>query len=241
MNSTKLIYLEHMDQTTGQAIIQDVLEEDGKQVVVLDQTIFYPQGGGQPYDQGIITSNNGKFIVSEVRYIDGIVKHIGNFESGTFAKAENVSLEVNPERRLLNARLHSAGHLVDVAVNTLKPDWIPGRGYHFPDGPYVEYAGTIDDTEKEQFIKDLEKIINQKISEQIPVTIKFVDKSELSTYCRHVPENIPEGKPIRLVLFNDFAIPCGGTHVDNLTVLKSETIRKIKGGAGTVKISYDVS
>jgi Ser-tRNA(Ala) deacylase AlaX len=43
--------------------------------------------------------------------------------------------------RKLNARLHSAGHLLDVAVSRLKLDWKAGKGYHFQDSPYVEYVG----------------------------------------------------------------------------------------------------
>lgn len=65
---TKLIYLEHMDQYTCQARVEQVFSEDGRDIVVLDQTVFYPQGGGQPYDTGAITSENGVvFSIEEVR------------------------------------------------------------------------------------------------------------------------------------------------------------------------------
>lgn len=239
MESTKLLYLEHMDQLEGEATVLDVVEENDKQAVILDQTIFYPQGGGQPYDTGTIESSNGKFIVEQVRYFEGLIKHIGTFESGSFQKEEIVNLHVDKDRRHLHARLHSAGHLVDMAVYDVKPDWIPGKGYHFPDGPYVEYTGTLEESEKEQLIKDVERIMSQKISESIPVSVLFVEKNELSKYCRHVPENIPEGKPTRLVLFGDFGVPCGGTHVSNLSEIKSATVRKIKG-TGTIRVAYDV-
>lgn len=239
MEPTNLLYLEHMDQLKAEAIVLDVSEENGKKVIILDQTIFYPQGGGQPYDTGIISSDKSKFIIEQVRYFEGVVKHMGTFENGSFQKGDKVTLEVNKERRLLNSRLHSAGHLVDMAVNEAKPDWVPGKGYHFPDGPYVEYSGTLNDPEKEQLVEDLERIMSQKILENIPVSIKFVEKSELSTYCRHVPENIPEGKPTRIVLFGNFGVPCGGTHVENLSEIKSAMIRKIKG-TGTIKVSYDI-
>ena len=48
---------------------------------------------------------------------------------------------MNEEKRRLYARLHSAGHMLDIVVKNLKLGWIPGKGYHFPDGPYVEYNG----------------------------------------------------------------------------------------------------
>lgn len=237
---TTLLYLEQMDILSSEATVQDVLEEEGKQVVILDQTILYPQGGGQPYDTGTIESESGKFAVEQVRFVEGIVKHIGTFTEKSFQKGEKVNLSVNPERRLLNSRLHSAGHLVDMGIYELKPDWIPGKGYHFPDGPYVEYEGTFSEPEREQLIKNLQETCNNIISKNPSVEAKIITKDELGTYCRHIPTNIPEGKPIRIVLFGDFGVPCGGTHVKNLSELKSIVIRKIRGESGKVKVSYDV-
>ncbi len=101
----------------------------------MDGTIFYPQGGGQPYDQGVIESAKGKFLVEEVRFVDGIVKHIGMFERGSFEKGDEVTCHVDKARRDLHSRLHSAGHIVDMGMTELGLGWIPGKGYHFPDGP----------------------------------------------------------------------------------------------------------
>ncbi len=238
---TKLTYLEQMNILETQAEVVDILEENGKQIVILDHTCFYPQGGGQPYDTGKITSESAVFNVEQVRYFEGLVKHIGGFESGNFSKGEKVVLEVDNERRLLNSKLHSGGHLVDMAVYELKPEWIPSKGYHFPEGPYVEYKGMVSEDEKESLKQALEKIMDEKIQQQIPVTIKFIGKSEIGNYCRHVPENIPEGKPVRIVLFGDFGVPCGGTHVDNLFHLQKVIIRKIKQEKDMVRVSYDVT
>lgn len=57
MEPTKLLYLEDHGLVASSATTQGVLEEDGKQVVVLNQTGFYPQGGGQSYDTGEIKSS----------------------------------------------------------------------------------------------------------------------------------------------------------------------------------------
>lgn len=50
-------------------------------------------------------------------------------------------MKVDEEKRRLYARVHSAGHLLDIAVNQLGYQWVPGKGYHFPTGAYVEYQG----------------------------------------------------------------------------------------------------
>lgn len=240
MDATKLLYLDVMDILENEAKVLDVYQENGKDVVVLDQTIFYPQGGGQPYDTGKITSGASEFSVEEVRYVEGVVKHIGKFTKSTFNKSDEITCLVEPERRKLNSRIHSGGHLVDMSVYEAKPSWIPGKGYHFPDGPYVEYTGELLEEEKENLIKRLEDAGNSFIKRQIPVKVLFCKKNELSQFCRHVPDNIPEGKPTRLVLFGDFGVPCGGTHVSNLSEIKKFTIRKVKQEKDKIRVSYDV-
>lgn len=238
---TNLLYLTDMQSLTCTAKVEDILEENGKQIIILNQTVFYPQGGGQPYDTGEITSTDPTFLVEEVRFVEGIVKHIGVFKNGTFQKEESVTCLVNSERRLLNSRLHSAGHLVDMSVYELYPEWTPAKGFHFPDGPYVEYIATIPEEDKETVVKKLEELGNKFIKEELNTSTAFVTKEQLKEYCRHIPENIPEGKPVRIVSFKDFGVPCGGTHVTNLKDLKYITIRKVKQEKDRVRVAYDVT
>ncbi len=241
MNPTTLRYLENFNLLTDEAKVVAALKEEGRDIVILDQTIFYPQGGGQPYDQGMIVSKNAEFLVEEVRFEAGLVRHIGKFQNGLFMSGEMVTCYVNRDRRLLYSRLHSAGHIVDLAVSTYELPWIPGKGYHFPDGPYVEYAGNLEGVDKEKIKVDLEILCNKFIAEARPTTLLFLPKEQLNTVCTFVPDYIPEGKPARVVLFGNFGIPCGGTHVNNLSEINKMTIRKIKqNGANTVRVGYDV-
>lgn len=241
MNPTKLLYLEQLDLLNATARVQAVLHENGRDYVVLDQTCFYPQGGGQPYDQGKITSPNSVFEVREVRFVDGIVKHIGGCANGNFAANEEILCSVDPVRRMLHSRLHSAGHVVDMAVAEQGLSWKPGKGYHFPEGPYVEYAGSLEGINNEHLKKDIEASCNRAIANGLPTTLQFMDQEAMRRVCRFVPENLPKGKPGRVVLFGDFGVPCGGTHVANLSLLKQMVIRKIKQEKQTVRIGYDVT
>lgn len=50
-------------------------------------------------------------------------------------------MKIDKDFRIRNAQLHSAGHIIDVAVSNLKMPWKAGKGYHFEDSPYVEYVG----------------------------------------------------------------------------------------------------
>ncbi len=241
MKPTKLLYLEHMHDMQCNSHVEQVTQTNGRTVVILDQTMLYAQGGGQPYDTGIIENEDTKFIVEEVRFVEGLVHHIGHFEGRTFMQGEDVHCRVNAERRTLNSRLHSAGHLVDMAVSQLEIEWTPGKGYHFPDNPYVEYGGELNPADVDKLIERLQQLCDQLIADDLPVSCSFVEPDELQQLCRFVPDNIPTGKPTRIVQFGDFAVPCGGTHVRNLGELKQQTITKLKLKNKQIRVGYDVS
>ncbi len=235
---TELLYMKDMNQLTCDAKVEEIIEENGKTAVILDQTVFYPQGGGQPYDTGVIKSAEKFFNVNEVRFIDGLVKHFGTFESDEFSKGESVTCQVDAERRLLMSRLHSAGHILDMAVHTLGFEWEPGKGYHFPDGPYVEYSGELAADKIDAIRDSIEQKANELINQDIATRIEFMPKEAMSAVCRYVPEYLPEGKPARVVFYGDYGVPCGGTHVANLGEAKHMTIRKLKLEKGNIRVSY---
>lgn len=238
MMVTKLLYLEDFNTLHATARVLKQLTENDKTVIVLDQTIFYPQGGGQPYDTGIIHNKSAKFFVEQTRFIDGIVKHIGIFEFGSFTTNDVVELEVNRERRTLHSRLHSAGHVIDMAIAELKLPWKPGKGFHFPEGPYIEYEGPFDDSMREKLDNTLEETVNKYVQEDSVTKLLFIDKDAMNKICRFVPNNLPENKPSRVVMYGDFAVPCGGTHVSHLAVIGHITIRKIRLEKGSIRVSY---
>jgi Ser-tRNA(Ala) deacylase AlaX len=242
MPNTKLLYLENFTLLTSEAKVASVLEENRRTIILLDQTIFYPQGGGQPYDQGVIESSSGKFLVEEVRFVDGLVKHIGKFESGNFQVGETIRCLVDEERRMLHSRIHSAGHVLDMAVTDLKLNWIPGKSYHFPEGSYVEYAGSLEGLDKEKLKTDIENSCNKFVAENRETKLLFVDdKEKMKAVCHFVPDYLPEGKPARVVMYGDFGIPCGGTHVSYLPEIRNITIRKIKTDGDNIRVAYNVA
>lgn len=238
---TELHYLQDMSQLTCDASILDIIHENERDIIILDQTVIYPQGGGQPYDIGGIKSQSATFNVEEVRMIDGIVKHIGTVTNGKFTKNDRVSCHVDEAQRLLNSRLHAAGHLIDMAVHQLKLNWTPQKGHHFPRGAYVEYHGDFDASNKENIQKQLESQCKQIIQEGSKTNIRFVPPHDLKHYCHFMPDYVSQDKPVRLIFFGkDFATPCGGTHVDDIAIIQAITIRKLKMEKGNIRVSYDI-
>jgi Ser-tRNA(Ala) deacylase AlaX len=179
MEQTKLLYLEDFNTLEFTATVVSVEKDDQFEWIVLDQTYFYPQGGGQPFDLGTLESESGKFIITQVRFVDGVVRHIGSFGKGTFKVGGEVTGKIDQERRTLNSKLHSAGHLVDMAVRKAELGWVPGKGYHFPEGPYVEYQGDLEGKDIEKLKADLEKVGDELIQEGKETKIVFADKDEM--------------------------------------------------------------
>ncbi len=222
---TILTYLQDSSKIEDIATFLSLLEVEGKgTALILDKTIFYPQGGGQPADQGLINGDNAELIVSDVRMIEGIVHHFGNFSRGNFAQHDTVNLKIDIERRNLHTRLHSAGHLIDDATKMIGLTLTPTKGYHFPQGPYVEYEGEVALDQKEELRLRLEAKVNELASNKSDTKITFTDNK------------------IRVVAFTEgMGCPCGGTHVSNTGDIGKISIKKISSKNGQVRISYFLS
>lgn len=82
-----------------------------------------------------------------------MVWHIGLVVSGSFKNGDSAYGIIDKERRDLHSRLHSAGHLIDMAVNKLGYSWLAQKSYHFVDGPYVEYEGSLENNDPETLKK----------------------------------------------------------------------------------------
>ncbi len=234
---TKLNYLDDTYLFESSAILIELRENEKGKVIILDKTIFYPQGGGQPADHGEIISENAIFSVTDVRLNeDGTVWHFGKFKSGEFQKGDEVTLKIDKNRRILNTELHSAGHLLDCVVTKMRIENLkPTKGFHFPDGPYVEYDGTIENPV--ELIPELEKTINGLIKQDLKI-----EKNDLSPEeAREQGVWAPLGKPARIVGFAGFpTCGCGGTHVNSASEIGKVIIRKIKSKKGKTKIAYSI-
>lgn len=243
--TTQLVYLEDFDVLACNATVTAVEQiENGRVDVRCDRSCFYPRGGGQDWDEGTITNADGStiFAVSEVRLDEnGEVHHLGSYEKGALKTGDKVKCDVNVNRRSINTRLHSAGHVVDMAVDRLGLGWVSGKGGHYPYMSFVEYSAEVDPATSEELRAKIEATANEIVEAGSNNEIRFMPVEEMHTVCRHVPENIPKNKPARVVMYSDnFGIPCGGTHVRNVHDVGHITITKLKSKQGVTKVSYAV-
>jgi alanyl-tRNA synthetase len=93
--------------------------------ILLDRTIFYPQGGGQPCDRGKIVGNDSEYVIHDVRQIGDEIRHyiepVQNLLQNLPGNS-TVKCILDRDRRLLNARHHTAGHLLGNIVEKLHPN-----------------------------------------------------------------------------------------------------------------------
>ena len=103
----------------------------GQQVeIVLAETCFYAEGGGQVGDAGVITGPNGRVQVEDTQSpVAGLIVHRGLVSEGDIALGEAVTAQVETERRLDASRNHSGTHLLHAALRSIL-------------GPHVRQAGS---------------------------------------------------------------------------------------------------
>lgn len=240
---TELLYMQDFNVEDCEAEVASISPtEDGRIDIVLNQTCFYPRGGGQDWDMGTIASGDTTFEVEEVRLDEhGGVHHIGRYTAGSFAVGDSAVCTVDHERRMVNTRLHSAGHVLDMAVDKLGLDWVAGKGQHYPHLSAVEYSGTWQLEQAEDVRIAIEKQANEFVAQALDNSLVFMSVEEMHKVVKHVPDNIPKNKPGRVVMYgDDFGIPCGGTHVKNLREVGTIKIPKLKEKKGVIRVSYAI-
>ena len=197
------------DRTEGQAnLLSCSAEPDGRYAVVLDKTLFHPQGGGQPADAGWIDNEPVETVLARGDDVLHIVAK--PLLPGV------VNLRVDAAQRQLHARLHSAGHLIGLAGTAF--GWLPVKAHHWPNEGRITFAaggnGTLPDA------PSLLAKINAWQAEDLPRRVTFdgglreVGFGELPAY------------------------PCGGTHVARLSDIGQVTITQVKMKKGQMIVNY---
>ena len=234
---TGLQYYQNAYQTSLQTRVVEVISEGETTQIYLEDTTFFPQGGGQPSDQGIIKGPAGIATVQKVTMQDEIVCHGAAIE-GELKPGDEVTCEIDWERRHWYMRVHTAGHLVHDAFMSLVEGLVPHRGEH-GDTPYLKYRGTVDTGDLQQ---KLEALVNELVAEDREVITEEATLEELSQRARFVPPNLPQGKPLRIMQISGFdAMPDGGVHVKTVGEIEKVAITDLRCKKGGTTIKYQVS
>ena len=241
MHNTVLEYMQDMERYAGQAILLAAADrEGGQRELILDRTLFYPQGGGQPSDRGLISSDGMRFAVESVENRDGTIYHVGRVIAGSLPPLpQPVDLAVDSATRAHHSGLQSAGHLLVNAVLEFYPHLEPLKGYHFPAGPYVEFAGSVP-AESRDAARDLVQVrTDALVQADLPIRV-YASQPEVPCEVSILLQP-PAGTVYRVVEIDGIGIPCGGTHVATTGLLKGLIVRGIKTKKNVTRISYSLA
>lgn len=180
--------------------------------VILDQSPFYGESGGQVGDSGTI-SGNGGFEVADCQKHTGLLVHVGTLQSGSIKVGDTVKASVDGARRAGIRRAHSATHILHHALHQVIGHHATQRGSKVDnDQLRFDFAHGAAITPEEML--RIEKIINEKIVESAPVSINFmkIEEAKAAGAMALFGEKYPD--IVRMVSMGEFSKElCGGTHL----------------------------
>ncbi|MBL7206020.1 MAG: alanine--tRNA ligase [Candidatus Aenigmarchaeota archaeon] len=223
IEETDILYYQNPDQNIFDA---KVLKISGD-MVILDKTAFYPEGGGQETDYGKI--NNCK--VYDVQKQGNVIIHF--VEKPNFKEGETIRGEINWERRMSLTRHHTAIHIINLAARNVLGNHIFQAGSHkSEDKAHLDITHFKSLTNEE--IQKIEEFANQIVKKEIEIKSKVMSRNlaEKEYGMRIYQGGAVPGKNIRIVSIEGFDTEaCGGTHLSNtkkagrIIILNSERIQ----------------
>lgn len=217
--TVQLYYRDSEIAEAGVQVIDNGKDETGY-YVILDQTCFYPEGGGQPADIGEI----GSAQVVDVQTVSGEIRHYTDIE----LPKENFSAKVDWQRRWNHMQQHAGQHLLSALFEDIYG--LKTQSFHLGK-ERVSIDLDLDTATKEQ-LKDIEKKANQLIRQGIKISTQWVTSAEAKELKLRKPPAVEEN--IRLVEIEGVDMnACGGTHPKNtgdIGLLKIISTEKAKGG-----------
>jgi misacylated tRNA(Ala) deacylase len=209
---TEMLYSTDAYLRTFDARVEEVSPEDG--LVVLDRTAFYPTGGGQPHDLGVLTWDGGSANVVEVRKEGPRVLH--RVEGGAPAPGALVHGEIDWERRYALMRHHTALHSMSGVIFQLYGATVTG-GQMYPDRARMDFL--LPDLSADR-LAAIEQKTNTLLAEGHNVSVRFLPRAEafalpdlIRTRVNLLPEGIDQIRVVNIEGIDQQAD--GGTHVAN--------------------------
>lgn len=212
---TELLYLPDSDSVTEfTAEVTDATDE----YIILDGTHFYPEGGGQPADHGVIEWEGGSAEIDGAHKDHGDVRHtVASYEGEPPEEGTVVEAQIDEDRRSALTRMHTAQHVVSRVVLDEFGAETAGNQIH-PDRSRIDFEPADFDVDD---LRTIQSRANDIISQDIGVTKENRPRERVEEEVkegRALLDLIPESvDPLRVVEIDGFDMcPCGGTHVESL-------------------------
>ncbi|WOT06146.1 alanine--tRNA ligase [Shewanella youngdeokensis] len=226
----------------------DLLSTGEDAVIVLDNTAFYGESGGQCGDQGLLLGDGVEYIVTDTQKYGQAIGHIGKVEKGVIKVGQVVSTNVDKKLRHRTELNHSVTHLLHAALRQVL-------------GTHVTQKGSLVNPERLRFdfahfegvkaseIKAVEDLVNTQIRRNHALTSESMDIEQAKEKGAMALFGEKYDSEVRVVTMGDFSIElCGGTHVGRtgdigLFKITSEGgiaagVRRIEAVSGAAAMAY---
>lgn len=191
----------------------ETLRSGEKGVVILESTPFYGESGGQIGDSGQILNENCQFTVEDTQKYGQVFGHIGQLNSGSLNIGDVVEACVNQERRHAISLNHSATHLLHSALRQVLGDHVAQKGSLVSES-ILRFDFSQPEAISKADLEEVERIVNQKIRENLVVTISSMGIEEAKAKGAMALFGEKYGDVVRVVDMGPFSIElCGGIHV----------------------------
>jgi len=249
--TVRLTYVD--DGVTSERVETEIVDvmTDGvdQHQIILAVTPFYPEGGGQVGDAGLITSATGRFrfAVQDTRKVGGLVVHFGIAE-GVAADGDTVIAQVDAVRRNKTRKNHTATHLLHKALKLVLGEHVAQQGsYVGPDRLRFDFSHPKGVTPDE--LERIERLVNERVFDNAPVktTVEKLDAAKARGVTAMFGEKY--GETVRVLDVGGWSLElCGGTHVSAAGdigpfVIVSESaiqagVRRIEALTGVAAVEY---
>lgn len=232
---TELLYLEDTYKKEFKAKVEKAIENK----IYLDRTAFYPQGGGQPTDTGVLRHEGEEYKVEKVKKDENGIAHYVDKEG--LKEGDEVEGELDWERRYTIMRMHTAAHALSSALSEKFGCQITGNNLD-TDKSRIDF--NLEEFDKEQIEKAVEEL-NEKLAEGAEVKTSSMPREEalkdpqLVKLANVLP---PAIKELRIVEIEGIDRQCdGGTHVKNAEEMgKIEIVKYDNKGKTNRRIYFTV-
>ena len=237
------LYKQDQYRVQNTAVVTCVAHQDGMDQIVCDQSVFFPEGGGQPSDIGTVAKGDCVYNITAVHdeSLEADVWHVTDAPVGTFAVGDEVELTIDWDQRFQNMQRHLGEHMLSGTFHTLFGG--VNKGFHMGD-EYITIDIDLDGRMLTEEELDLaEKTVNEAIWADLAVSIDYFENYEASLVMP-VRKQVPHDGEVSVVTVGDVADPydciaCCGTHPSSSGQVGLMAIYKHEPNKGMNRIYFD--
>ena len=190
------------------------LNEGDEGILILTETPFYAESGGQVGDTGTIEANNFCFEVSDTQKKGAAFAHMGKVTQGNVSTGDSVIAKVNEKRRANIVLNHSATHLMHAALRQVLGTHVQQKG-SLVDAERLRFDFSHDAPVSQQEIFQIEQIVNAEIRKNSAAQAELMNKDKALAAGAMALFGEKYGEEVRVLSIGDFSVElCGGTHVN---------------------------